>query len=932
MRIKLLFISMTLFGFAFSQTKNFNTLDKEGSWLMPNSDLPTQFFQENHLDILGLSAQNHLEELEVLEDDLGMTHTKYQQHYMGFPVEGAIVILHEKKGLITSINGHWVKDFKQTYSSSVSFKTALETAKKEVLSENYYWEIPEMESQLKERKRDANATYFPATELVLASKNYSSNAESYALTYKMDIYGDGKHNHKTVFVNASDATLNYSIDGCHSGAAYGIAETRYSGTRDIVTDSISPTEYILNDQTRGNGIHILNANNTSNFANAVEFTDSNNYWNNVNPQMNDAATDAYWGLQMTYDYFDQKHNRQSYDGNNGAILGYVHVDVNWFNASWNGQFMQFGDGNSNPLTYIDVTAHELSHGVTEYTANLVYAYEPGALNESFSDIFGNATEFFAQGQAGSSWEIGTANFVLRDMANPKSENQPDTYKGQYWESGSFDNGGVHINSGVQNYWYYLLCEGGTGTNDNGDAYAVTKIGMDTASAIAYRNLAFYLTVNSQFADARIGSMLSAVDLYGSCSTPVEQVLKAWYAVGIGPNNFTDDFYALEASSLESGCELSSSEILSMMVSYNPSGCTSKVANGDSLFFNYSVNGAVVTETMILTGAPTPGDTLAYSFNTTADFSQPGVYNVDYWVTYKHDLFLDNDSVNNTVVKNVLPLNDSVNTIDFEINTSYENYSYTKMGALGLMEKKPGAVANTGLFGMKMTSSDFDFASLDLPTTEADNFVLNPQYETNLCACVDATNWNNVSLSFDVKQTYSQIYQFFMGSDIPEFASSVRVVINGTPVSVQLHPTTYLSDPYYTHVLNLDAYAGKEFNMCFQAKHWVPSTVDPIPGSIGDNTYLDNIILEDKFALSVSEKALAEHNVYPNPTEGLVFVETKNIEGSVSVIDGLGRVLLTSEINTNESSVKLDLTHLKAGVYYLQIENGSESYLEKLVVM
>ncbi len=207
--------------------------------------------------------------------------------------------------------------------------------------------------------------------------------------------------------------------------------------------------------------------------------------------------------------------------------------------------------------------------MTEYTANLVYAYDPGALNESFSDIFGTAIEFYAQGPATSSWDMGTANFVLRDMANPKSENQPDTYKGQNWESGSFDNGGVHINSGVQNYWYYLLYEGGTGTNDNGDVYAVSQIGMDSAGAVAYINLAYYLTVNSQYSDARIGSILSAVDLYGTCAYQVEQVIKAWHAVGLGPDNFTDDFYTLESSTLQSGCDLSSSETLSMMISYYP---------------------------------------------------------------------------------------------------------------------------------------------------------------------------------------------------------------------------------------------------------------------------------------------------------------------------------------------------------------------------
>lgn len=931
MRVKLLFVSLTLAGLAFSQTKTFNTLDNEGKWLIPNSKTTTQYFQENNLSILGLSAQNHLEILEVLNDDIGMTHTKYQQYYMGYPVEGAIVILHEKNGFITSINGHWVKDFNGNFNSSVAFKQALEAAKKEVPADNYYWEIPEMENMLKRKEKDASATFYPSPTLVLANKSFSNSAEDYALNYKLDIYGDGKHNHKTVYVNATDGSVDFSLEQCHDGAANGVAETRYSGTQNIITDSINANEYILHDKTRGSGIHVLNANNSFNFGAAVEFKDSNNYWNNANAQMNEAATDAYWGLQMTYDYFDLKHNRKSYDNNDSEVLAYVHVDNNWFNASWNGQFIQFGDGSSNPLTHIDVAAHELAHGVTGTSANLVYAYEPGALNESFSDIFGNATEFFAQGTGGS-WLIGAANFVLRDMSNPKNYNNPDTYKGQFWEFSSFDNGGVHINSGVQNYWFYLLSEGGTGTNDNGDSYAVSKIGIDTAGSIAYRNLAYYLTVTSQYFDARIGSILSAVDLYGSCSAPVEQVIKAWHAVGVGPDNFTDDFYALSASTLQSGCDLSANETLSMVAKFNPSGCTSKIIAGDSLFFNYSINGSVVTEAMLLNGVPAAGDTFSHTFSTPADLSQSGLYIIDYWVSYKHDLLQQNDSITNTLVKNVMQLNDSVNTIDFENSLVYESYSYTITAPSALAIRRPGIASNASLFGFQMSATDFDTTNLAIPTTPADNFVLNPQYESNLCACVDASSWSNVSLSFDAKQTFSQVYQFFTGTDLPEYATSLQITANGNVVSPQLHPTTYLSDPYYSHSLNLDAFAGKKFTLCFQGKHWMPSWFDPIPGSFGDNTYLDNIILEDKFVLSVTEKALPEFTVYPNPAEDIVFIETKNIEGSVSVVDGLGRVLMTRTISTIESSIQLDLNHLKAGVYYLKIDNGSESYLEKLVVL
>jgi len=207
-------------------------------------------------------------------------------------------------------------------------------------------------------------------------------------------------------------------------------------------------------------------------------------------------------------------------------------------------FLQFGDGdgvNYTSFTSPDIVAHEYTHGVTDFTANLKYYNEHGALNESFSDIFGEVAERYMRGT--NDWIIG-ADFVInpnfngiRNMSNPKDETmtteQPDTYLGVNWKTGFNDNGGVHTNSGVQNYWFYLLAEGGSGVNDNGDAYTVDGIGIDKAAAIAYRNLAVYLTPTSEYADARTGAILAAEDLYGVGSDEALQTEAAWYAVGIG---------------------------------------------------------------------------------------------------------------------------------------------------------------------------------------------------------------------------------------------------------------------------------------------------------------------------------------------------------------------------------------------------------------
>src|SRR4029079_10626020 len=132
------------------------------------------------------------------------------------------------------------------------------------------------------------------------------------------------------------------------------------------------------------------------------------------------------------------------------------------------------------------------------------------------------------------WRLSNdMGWIIRDMSNPNAEGQPDTYLGLNWYTGSGDNGGVHYNSGVGNFMYYLLVTGGSGTNDNGDAYSVTGIGLDHASRILYRTNTTYLSSLSQYPDWRTACINAATDLYGAGSNDVTQVQNAWHAVGIG---------------------------------------------------------------------------------------------------------------------------------------------------------------------------------------------------------------------------------------------------------------------------------------------------------------------------------------------------------------------------------------------------------------
>ena len=166
-----------------------------------------------------------------------------------------------------------------------------------------------------------------------------------------------------------------------------------------------------------------------------DFYSSNNTYNDP---YHKPAVSVQWAAEQAYEYYFKKHNRNSFDNNGSAITSYVHVDQDLNNAFWTHNLLAFGDGsNNNPLVELDVVAHELTHGVTQYEAGLQYYYESGALNESFSDIFGKAVEFDTFGDT-ATWQLAKhyRNGGLRDMSNPNLKNQPDTYAGDMWYTGS----------------------------------------------------------------------------------------------------------------------------------------------------------------------------------------------------------------------------------------------------------------------------------------------------------------------------------------------------------------------------------------------------------------------------------------------------------------------------------------------------------------
>ena len=474
----------------------------------------------------------------TLSDDLGQIHYRLQHYYSGMAVELSTAISHEKEGQILSVNGDLVPENMLNGRVVVNEDEALAIALKLFPADKYYWQIEHQNDALRKATGNLDTSYLPKGLLVWCPKDFQLRAE-HRLAYKFNVYAEAPLFGKTIYIDAETGELLATNDLILHTEVTGTATTKYSGSRSIQTDSTAPGNYRLREAGRGKGIETYNLKNGTSYGAAVDFTDADNNWNNVNIQKDEVATDAHWGAEMTYDYFKVQHNRNSFDNNGAKILSYIHYSSNYNNAFWNGSYMTYGDGNGTtftPLTGIDVCGHEIAHAVTTYSANLVYSYESGALNESFSDVFGNSIEAWAR-PGKWNWRIGEditpSKNGIRSMLNPNLFSHPKFYKGVSWYFGAGDNGGVHYNSGVQNYWYYLIANGATGNNEKGWAFSIDSLGLEKAGKIAYRNLTVYLTKNSQYADARTYSIMAATDLYGPCSKEVIMVTNAWWVCGVG---------------------------------------------------------------------------------------------------------------------------------------------------------------------------------------------------------------------------------------------------------------------------------------------------------------------------------------------------------------------------------------------------------------
>lgn len=481
-------------------------------------------------------------QLKSISDNNGRTVATYQQLHNAVPVEGAIYKVRENKSKIDAF-GATAKKLTVSSNYKINAATALENALKTVNAKQYIWESKKLGAAL-----NKNISAKPQGELVYVGPNFAAELKEYYLAWKFDIYATNPQSSQTIYVDANTGkvilTINLSRDSSFTGQSIGKGKSRYSGEVEFNTKQYADGFRLEALQGKYNvPIYTWNMNHADQAADEVitEFIDEDNIWNELHNKNNDeVALDIHWGMQRTIDYYEEKFNRNSVDNKGMQIIGLAHLGTNVENASWTGGWAQFGDGYDTPYVGLGITAHELTHAVTQFSAGLIYRGESGAMNESFSDIFGISVELYVgKDKKEDIWMLGNELYThgsMRSMSNPKAAGQPDTYGGVNWVnplSTTYDNGGVHFNSGITNYWFYLLNEGGQGVNDLNNSYDVKAIGLAKAEKIAYITLTEYLSPSSNFSDMRQATLMATEDLYGLGSEEYKQVTNAWYAIGVG---------------------------------------------------------------------------------------------------------------------------------------------------------------------------------------------------------------------------------------------------------------------------------------------------------------------------------------------------------------------------------------------------------------
>ena len=467
-------------------------------------------------------------------------HERLNQYYNGIRVHGGDIARQTDRGATVSIFGNVYTDINVSVDPTLTTGDAAAIVKRESGVDLGPSKMP----QLLILPRDGDY------RLVYHARAYTADS---ATEY---------------FIDAHDGSILLTLDAAQrQSAAVGVGTGVLNDQKKMSVTAQAGT-FFADDSLRPPLLWTIdmhqNLQRTLNFLNGLISLNEPDRASDTDNKWTDGATvDAHAYVGYTYDYYFKRFGRRGLDNNNIQLASLVHpVDRStvfsqpsnilgsfFVNAFYAGDgIMVYGEGLPPNVMLggqfwnylagaLDVTAHELSHGVTEFSSNLIYQGESGALNESFSDMMGTSVEFFYQpaGSGPMKADYLIAEDVvtpggIRSMANPNAFGDPDHYSRRY--IGPLDNGGVHINSAIGNQWFYLAIEGGTNRTSGLSVAGVGSSNREQIEKIVYRAFTQLMPANATYSTARAVTIQAANDLYGASSAAARAVTQAWIALGV----------------------------------------------------------------------------------------------------------------------------------------------------------------------------------------------------------------------------------------------------------------------------------------------------------------------------------------------------------------------------------------------------------------
>jgi Zn-dependent metalloprotease len=475
---------------------------------------------------------NPAQELKVRsirDGGYGLTHIRYDQYFSGVRVfEGEAISHVDASGRVTvtnSLRGNLAVNTKPTISATQAMSAALAAVAPAV-------------------RYDRPTA---ALEILPKGDRSSVNQLVWHVTVSVENF-DGPARWE-YFVNAHRGNVAFSYDSLPTDAAAGTGKTMWSGDVAITVDFTGGT-YFLRDPTRGTS----GGNYTTDMlggttGNGTIFSRATNVFGNNLKDNSDRATagaDAHYGMAWTWDYFKNNHGRNGIDGLGTRTFSRVHYGSGYENANWNDTCfcMTYGDGASTfySLTALDVTGHEMAHGVMSREANLTYQGESGGLNESSSDMFGTLVEFYVNNPSDTpeywigerimraNWTTGSyvQTKALRYMDDPNK----DGISPACWYNG-VGSLNVHYSSGPANHMFWLLSgDVGTTRTSKCNGRVVSGIGRTDAARIWYKAISDYMTASSKYKNARAACLSAATELFGTNSAQYNAVSSAFAGINV----------------------------------------------------------------------------------------------------------------------------------------------------------------------------------------------------------------------------------------------------------------------------------------------------------------------------------------------------------------------------------------------------------------